>query len=156
MARVQLVAVSLAFVLCVLVPLTSGKSADVAYCNKHSDYEVKVSGVEITPYPVQGGQPATFSIAASTDKPITGGKLVIDVYLYGLHIHTETHDICSETSCPISAGDFTISHSQELPGFTPPGNYKLKMRMQDDENQQLTCINFGFSIAWASDSVAES
>lgn len=51
---------------------------------------------------------------------ISGGKLVIDVSYFGWHIHSESHDLCSETSCPVSTGDFVVSHSQVLPGFTPP------------------------------------
>lgn len=51
---------------------------------------------------------------------ISGGKLVIDVSYFGWKIHSETHDLCTETSCPVSIGDFVISHSQVLPGFTPP------------------------------------
>lgn len=33
--------------------------------DKKTEYDVKVSGVEISPYPVARGQPATFSIAAT-------------------------------------------------------------------------------------------
>ena len=55
-----------------------------------------------------------------TGETITGGKLVIDVSYFGWHIHSETHDLCEESSCPVSSGDFVISHTQVLPGFTPP------------------------------------
>lgn len=58
-----------------------------------------------------------------TDKAISGGKLVIDVSYFGWHIHSETHDLCDETSCPVSTGDFVVAHSQVLPGFTPPVSY---------------------------------
>lgn len=34
--------------------------------DKKTEYDVKVSGVEISPNPVARGQPATFSIAATT------------------------------------------------------------------------------------------
>ncbi|MCD7455226.1 hypothetical protein HAX54_027438 [Datura stramonium] len=71
---------------------------------------------DITPYPVKGGKETNFSIAATTDENISGGKLVIDVKYLFLHVHQETHDICEETSCPVS-GDFRISHSQALPGI---------------------------------------
>ncbi|KAK3031424.1 hypothetical protein RJ639_036165, partial [Escallonia herrerae] len=158
------------------------------YADMKVDYDIKVSGVEISPYPVARGKETTFSIAASTiyfnnrmgydpslypDKAVSGGKLVIDVSYFGWQIHSESHDLCSETSCPVSVGDFMISHSQVLPGFTPPvshfysletymarckqGSYSLKMRMVDDKKHQLTCIGFDFSIGFvASDNVAES
>lgn len=59
-------------------------------------------------------------MSIDAEKAISGGQLVIDVYYYGAHIHSETHDLCEETSCPVSSGDFILSHSQSLPGFTPP------------------------------------
>ncbi|KAL9261282.1 MD-2-related lipid-recognition protein ROSY1-like protein [Drosera capensis] len=97
--------------------------------DKSSDYDVKVHGVEISPDPVARGQPATFSISASTEKAISGGKLDIDVAYFGWHVHSETHDLCSETSCP--------------------GSYSLKMRIMDDNKNQLSCIGFDFSIGLA-------
>lgn len=53
-------------------------------------------------------------------KPISSGKVVIDVSYFGVHVHTENHDLAEEISCPIAAGKFVLSHSQTLPGFTPP------------------------------------
>ncbi|XVF55891.1 hypothetical protein PTKIN_Ptkin06aG0072700 [Pterospermum kingtungense] len=139
--------------LCLLIPLTVAK--DVNYCNKKTEYDVKVQGVEISPDPIARGQPATFSISATTGAAIDGGKLVIDVSYFGWHIHSETHDLCEETSCPVSTGDFVVSHSQVLPGYTPPGPYSLKMKMVDSNKNELTCIEFDFSIGFAS-SVADS
>jgi len=45
---------------------------------------------------------------------------VIEVSYFGWHVHSETHDLCTETSCPIQTGDFLVAHSQVLPGYTPP------------------------------------
>lgn len=113
---------------------------------------------------------------------LPGGKVMIDVAYFGLHVHSETIDLCRETSCPVSAGDFVLSHKQTLPIFTPPvsqcsfffllpvnnfyrhfynliliwqGSYTLKMRMQDSNNHLLTCITFGFTIGFGT-SVSES
>ncbi|GLT65787.1 hypothetical protein SLA2020_381980 [Shorea laevis] len=139
--------------LCLL--LSSTQATDVQYCDKTADYSVKVKGVEISPYPVARGKPATFSISATADGAITGGKLTIDVAYFGWHVHSETHDLCAETSCPVTTGDFVVAHSQVLPGFTPPGSYSLKMRMYDADKNELTCIGFNFDIGFAS-SVADS
>ncbi|XP_049400588.1 uncharacterized protein LOC125864609 isoform X2 [Solanum stenotomum] len=119
---------------------------------KKANYAVKVSGVDITPYPVKGGKEATFSIAATTDDNISGGKLIIDVKYLFLHVHHETHDICKETSCPVS-GDFVLSHCQALPGIAPPGSYTLTMKMVDGNNQELSCITFGFSMSIIAESI---
>ncbi|MBA0596655.1 hypothetical protein Gorai_013466, partial [Gossypium raimondii] len=95
--------------------------------DKQGEYDVKVQGVEISPNPIARGQPATFSIAATTGAAIDGGKLVIEVAYFGWHIHSEIHDLCDETSCPVSTGDFVVSHSQVLPGYTPPVSLKLML-----------------------------
>lgn len=46
--------------------------------------------------------------------------MVIDVAYFGWHVYSETHDLCGETTCPVSVGDFVVAHTQDLPGFTPP------------------------------------
>ncbi|KAL6133737.1 hypothetical protein ACLB2K_065971 [Fragaria x ananassa] len=176
MAQLKLIA-ALLVSFCVLLPLTHAVSKDncfmdCSYCsiafrfaklkrisavcsNKNADYAVKVTGLDINPYPIARGKPASFNIAATTGESITGGKLVIDVSYFGWHIHSENHDLCSETSCPVSIGDFMVAHSQELPGYTPPGSYSLKMKMYDANKQELTCIAFDFDIGFAA-SVADS
>ncbi|PIN06816.1 putative protein, contains ML domain [Handroanthus impetiginosus] len=147
MAQMKLL-VGLLVALCLLVPLISAKSTDVRYCNKKTSYPVKVCGLDINPYPISRGKNTTFEISAYTDEAISGGKLVIDVSYFGFHIHSEDHNLCQETSCPVSVGDFIVSHSQELPGITPPGSYTLKMTMLDAYKKQLTCITFDFSIGF--------
>ncbi|KAL6145440.1 PREDICTED: putative phosphatidylglycerol/phosphatidylinositol transfer protein DDB_G0282179 [Fragaria vesca subsp. vesca] len=154
MAQLKLIT-ALLVSFCVLLPLTHAVSKDVSYCDKNADYAVKVTGLDINPYPIARGKPASFNIAATTGESITGGKLVIDVSYFGWHIHSENHDLCSETSCPVSVGDFVVAHSQELPGYTPPGSYSLKMKMYDANKQELTCIAFDFDIGFAA-SVADS
>ncbi|XP_076903845.1 uncharacterized protein LOC143559022 [Bidens hawaiensis] len=111
-------------------------------------HAVKVSGVEIDPYPIVRGKETTFTITASTETPISGGNLVIDVSYYFFGVYSETSDLCNKTSCPVTTGDFAISHSQSLPSVTPPGSYTLTMKLQDGKKKELTCITFDFSIGW--------
>lgn len=140
--------VVLCFTMFLLVPST--QSADVKYCGGKDDYAVKVQGVEILPDPVVRGKPATFNISATTGQAISGGKVVIEVYFFGVRVHTETHDLCEELSCPVSAGNFVLSHTQTLPGITPPGSYNLKMTIEDNHNRKLSCISFNFKIIFGS------
>ncbi|CAH2054003.1 unnamed protein product, partial [Thlaspi arvense] len=163
-----------------LLVSTIVRATDVKYCDSNQDYEVKVQGVDISPNPIARGEPATFSISANTegsfivlvrsclvwylfliwvsfvlyeDNMISSGKLVIEVSYFGWHIHSETHDLCDETKCPVATGDFLVQHSQVLPGYTPPGSYSLKMKMLDG-HKELTCIKFSFDIGFGS-SVAD-
>ncbi|KAI7991390.1 hypothetical protein LOK49_LG12G01607 [Camellia lanceoleosa] len=132
------------FAACAVFP--SIQATDIKYCNKKANYIVKVDDVEISPYPVATGNPTTFTIKASTDQVLTGGKLSLAVSYFGVKVHSETHNICEKTSCPISVGKFVLSHTQTLPALTPPGSYTLKMKMQDEKKHELTCISFKFDI----------
>ncbi|XP_021861829.1 uncharacterized protein [Spinacia oleracea] len=138
--------VILFFWVCLAVPSILAKHV-VKNCDKKANYAVKVKGVEMQPDPVVPGKEAVFSISASTVEAISGGKVMIDVSYFGIHVHSETIDLCKETSCPISAGDFVLSHKQTLPIFTPPGSYTLKLRI-NNSNQLLTCASFGFTIGF--------
>ncbi|KAL6958675.1 hypothetical protein U1Q18_008027 [Sarracenia purpurea var. burkii] len=149
--RFRVVVFRLLLSLSVLSPLI--QATNVHYCDKKASYDVKVSGVEISPYPVARGTTTTYSFSASAGKAISGGKMVFDVSYFGFHVHSESHDLCGTTSCPISVGDFVVSHSQEVPGYTPPGSYTLKMTMEDGNKHQLTCITFDFSIGLTSSEV---
>ncbi|XP_061356856.1 uncharacterized protein LOC133301256 [Gastrolobium bilobum] len=116
------------------------------YCDKKANYAVKVSGIEILPNPVVSGDPATFKISATSGQGISGGELVIGVSYVGVPVHTETIDLCEEVSCPVTNGNFVITHTQTLPSITPPGPYALKMTLKNDKNELLTCIKFNFKI----------
>ncbi|XP_056169025.1 uncharacterized protein LOC115676694 isoform X1 [Syzygium oleosum] len=136
----------LAFAL--LLPLVC--ATNIKYCENSGDYVVKVSDVQISPNPVVPGKPTTFDISASTGQNLSNGKVVIRVTYFGVQVHTETHDLCEEISCPIAAGKFVLSHTQSLPVFTPPGLYTLRITMEDDLNRPLTCISFDFRIGFGS------
>ncbi|KAL3623469.1 hypothetical protein CASFOL_029524 [Castilleja foliolosa] len=134
--------------LCLLVPSASPKSIDVHSCDKNADYAVNVSGVDITPFPVSRAKNTNFTVFASTGKSISGGKIKIDVSYFGFHVHNENHDLCGDLLCPVSVGDFVLSHSLELPIFIPPGSYTLRMTMDDENKKQLTCFTFNFSVGF--------
>ncbi|KAG2310111.1 hypothetical protein Bca52824_021668 [Brassica carinata] len=129
-----------------LFVITIVRAADVQYCEENAEYEVKVKEVYISPYPIARGEPATFTISANTGRGISGGKLVIEVSYFGWHVHSETHDLCTETACPVETGDFLVAHSQVLPAYTPSGSYSLQMKMLDPHNKELTCIRFSIDI----------
>ncbi|XLT14536.1 hypothetical protein HN51_060226 [Arachis hypogaea] len=54
---------------------------------------------------------------------------------------SKTHELCAETSCPVSIGDFNVVYTQVLPGFTPPGSYSLKMKMFDGSKNEVTYLH---------------
>ncbi|XP_057459212.1 uncharacterized protein LOC130749867 [Lotus japonicus] len=129
------------------------QAANFRYC-ADVNYAVKVSEVEITPNPVVRARPTTFKISAVTGEAIFGGKWVIKVSYIGILVHQEVHNLCEEVSCPVTAGDFVVAHTQKLPVFAPPGSYTVEMKLKNEENEPLTCITFKLKIGFGS-SVSE-
>ncbi|PWA98672.1 hypothetical protein CTI12_AA015440 [Artemisia annua] len=123
-------------------------ATDFKYCNKKKEYAVQVSEVVISPDPIKKGQETSFTISAVTDKPLSEGKVVIGVAYFGWSVYSETGDLCTSLSCPVPAGDFTISYSQFLPTIAPPGSYTLTLKIQNGNKSELTCIKFDFSIGF--------
>lgn len=58
-----------------------------AFADKKANYDVKVSQIDITPYPIKGGRTTTFSITAET-----GNELQANLFLFFpiYHIHVNT------------------------------------------------------------------
>ncbi|XP_076950002.1 uncharacterized protein LOC143622859 [Bidens hawaiensis] len=123
-------------------------ASDFEYCNKRKDYVVTVTGVEVSPDPITRDQETSFVVSAFTDKPLSGGKVVIRVAYFGISVFSQTGDLCDNISCPIPAGGFTISYSQFLPVIAPPGSYTRTLKVQDGYTKELTCIKFDFKIGF--------
>ncbi|KAL8214404.1 hypothetical protein R6Q57_003853 [Mikania cordata] len=138
--------IALLFFLSMIAP--SIHAIDFRYCNKRKDYAVTVNRVKISPDPITKGTETSFIISAFTDEPLSGGKVVIGVAYFGFSVFSETGDLCASLSCPIPAGDFTVSYSQFLPAVAPPGSYTLTLQVQDSNKKELTCIKFDFSIGF--------
>ncbi|WVZ03564.1 hypothetical protein V8G54_024370 [Vigna mungo] len=124
-----------------LSPFQAQAATQISYCvylffhstilaDKKANYPVKVTGVDISPDPVKSGNPATFKIYATSGKSILGGEVVIGVSYVGVPVHTENIDLCNEVKCPVSNGNFVISHTQTLPVITPPVSFILSLSYQ--------------------------
>ncbi|XP_058004543.1 uncharacterized protein LOC110658932 isoform X2 [Hevea brasiliensis] len=124
--------------------LPSIQATIVKYCDNKGNYDVKIHGVEISPDPVVPGNPATFNISASTAKSISGGKVDIYVSYFSVLVHKETHDLCEEISCPVKVGNFLLSHTQTLSGFTPPDKPEVAAWLNKPiRNYEKLCLLFG-------------
>ncbi|BBN18818.1 hypothetical protein MPTK1_8g05740 [Marchantia polymorpha subsp. ruderalis] len=126
----------------------SAVGSDFRPCDS-KNYPVTIKDVVIDPEPVVSGDLVTFTIPAYASEELKGGTVVVTVSLYGFKVHTERDDLCGKTECPIK-GDFSLSSSQALPVFTPPGQYKLKFQVLDLNGKEQACASVGFAIVWKS------
>ncbi|GBG63063.1 hypothetical protein CBR_g36548 [Chara braunii] len=80
------------------------------------------------------------------DRVISGGFVTVNVYFHGILVHSEKDDLCDKTSCPVQIGDFVFRNKQDLPWFTPPGPYMVKLTAYDRDATLLFCAEVKFRI----------
>eukprot|EP00246_Nothoceros_aenigmaticus_P006380 TRINITY_DN19228_c0_g1_i1.p1 TRINITY_DN19228_c0_g1~~TRINITY_DN19228_c0_g1_i1.p1 ORF type:complete len:171 (+),score=28.08 TRINITY_DN19228_c0_g1_i1:103-615(+) len=144
MASVVLAALQL-MLLAIAVGAPKTLASSWSMCDSKT-YPVTVKNVSVAPDPVISGSEANFWIPATADREIQGGTVRITVYFHNIPVHTEKDDICSKTTCPIKPGEFALQNSEVLPEITPPGSYKLRLKILDQSKEVLACANVNFEI----------
>eukprot|EP00244_Chara_vulgaris_P005397 TRINITY_DN2131_c0_g1_i1.p1 TRINITY_DN2131_c0_g1~~TRINITY_DN2131_c0_g1_i1.p1 ORF type:complete len:161 (-),score=20.45 TRINITY_DN2131_c0_g1_i1:745-1227(-) len=107
---------------------------------------VTVKGVVMTPDPPVRGSGFAFDLPASSNREIAGGFVNVYVYFHGILVHSEKDDLCDKTSCPVHVGDFVFRNKQDLPWFTPPGPYMVRLMAYDEDRESLFCAEIKFRI----------
>ncbi|KAH7300550.1 hypothetical protein KP509_24G067400 [Ceratopteris richardii] len=135
-------------VLCLsLLAIGVKASSSWSLCSSTEDYRVAVKDVSINPDPVIRGNDALFDIPAVAKETIEGGTVSLQVYYLGMRVHSEQDDLCVRTTCPISPGEFSIQSKEALPSYTPPGAYRLDMRIHNLDGDLLSCLKINFRIS---------
>eukprot|EP00850_Spirogloea_muscicola_P018563 SM000171S03252 [mRNA] locus=s171:267185:268828:- [translate_table: standard] len=122
-------------------------------CGSEDD-EVTLKDVQMSPDPAVSGESFTFTLPATANVQIDGGKVFVSVFYRGIPVHIERDNLCDKTDCPVPEGDFVFKNSQALPNITPPGPYKVKLVAKDQNDGQLFCANIQFDIVRSSRSTA--
>ncbi|XP_022151451.1 uncharacterized protein LOC111019382 [Momordica charantia] len=122
----------------------------VQLCDETATYDIMVKGVEISPSPIVRGHPTNMTFNLIIGKPIIAGKMVVDISYFGWHIYSDSHDICVETSCPYSFGDFALTPLRTPLAFFFPGSYHMQIMIVDGDDNKLTCFGFDYELVIAS------
>eukprot|EP01111_Echinosteliopsis_oligospora_P010431 TRINITY_DN3239_c0_g1_i3.p1 TRINITY_DN3239_c0_g1~~TRINITY_DN3239_c0_g1_i3.p1 ORF type:complete len:124 (+),score=52.24 TRINITY_DN3239_c0_g1_i3:314-685(+) len=109
---------------------------------------ITISSITITPNPPVKGGNFTVVAAGTLDEQITGGNITLTVkYDKFITVLKQTDDLCADGGCPISAGSFTKTISQALPSAAPAGSYSVHVTANDQNNEELACVNVALTIA---------
>mmetsp|Transcript_6120 Transcript_6120/g.17089 ORF Transcript_6120/g.17089 Transcript_6120/m.17089 type:complete len:169 (-) Transcript_6120:173-679(-) len=132
--------------LCVVLALAAGGahgSPSWKPCGPQKYFDTR--DVQILPDPPVTGEDITFNIWGTTDQDVKGGVINIDIGYMGIHLYTETKDLCAKTACPIPANkELELVYVEKLPAFIPPGSYDVTITVTSvggAENLQLFCMD---------------
>eukprot|EP00013_Stygamoeba_regulata_P006865 CAMPEP_0177633866 /NCGR_PEP_ID=MMETSP0447-20121125/3066_1 /TAXON_ID=0 /ORGANISM="Stygamoeba regulata, Strain BSH-02190019" /LENGTH=142 /DNA_ID=CAMNT_0019135555 /DNA_START=183 /DNA_END=611 /DNA_ORIENTATION=- len=131
----------LAALLCIFLV---GATADVwKSCGSGSDH-VKINSVTITPDPPKKGQSLSITANVTLDEQLTAGTLHVELKYSIITVLNKTLDLCDTIqpyqACPIAAGNYQRTVSEDLPSDIPAGHYTGQVKVLDQASAELACI----------------
>jgi C1A family cysteine protease len=106
--------------------------------------------VTITPNPPVKGSDVTVAVSGTLDEQVTKGSVSYSVEYLGIKIYSATQSLCDDfkefITCPVAAGPFKLSITEKIPSSVPKGTYKAHVKLTDQQNQEITCIDANLSM----------
>jgi ML domain len=122
-------------------------------CIGTSEERLKMESFEVIPPTPMKHKNATMSATGYFSAPVTQGSSIhLQILLGNLPFYTKTADLCEVSSslnlpCPIEKGRYTISRTEQVPGYVIPGTYGLKMFATTPDGKQISCMEGKIKIA---------
>ena len=111
-------------------------SVAVTDCNTASI--LKITALSFSPDAPESGQNGTLSTHYDVPYEITKGTAKYTCTLNGLPVLSETYDLCTQTTCPITVGHHDDTSESAVP--TVSGTLSCKIKWEDEAAQSLLCI----------------
>jgi cathepsin B len=136
--------------LCIFLTLTAvASNANSVPFKSCSDGSLaSVSNIDLTPYPIQKGNPLTVNASGTLNEELTAGTFNLIVKFLGIQIYTTSGDLCSQPgfSCPKPAGPLVIYDTATIPGIAPAGSYEIVINVTDQKGAVLLCLDIPIQI----------
>ena len=111
-------------------------SVAVTDCNTNSI--LKITDLSFSPTVPIPGQNGTLSTHYDVPYEITKGIAKYTCTLNGLPVLSETYDLCTQTTCPITPGHHDDTSESAVP--VVGGTLVCKIKWEDEAAQPLLCV----------------
>jgi hypothetical protein len=118
----------------------------VAVCDIDQPQLLDITLVELLPNPPTRGTNLTVYATGIVSKDIEEGAYVdVDVRYGYIKLISQTYDLCEQVGevdleCPLSAGEYKLTKTVEIPGEVPPGKYTVYARAFTKDDEFISCI----------------
>merc|ERR1712129_379642 len=117
----------------------------ISFCNTTLTPLI-VNSYTIQPNDIHANENLTLSIYATLNEKVTSGKIIVDAKVGPIPVYNKGLDLCTELqagnmSCPLDATNYKIAQSIEIPAIPLHGNIKASVKMTDQTNKELLCMN---------------
>ncbi|KAN0064023.1 hypothetical protein ACQY0O_003629 [Thecaphora frezii] len=109
---------------------------------------VIIKDIQVSPDPPRPGQNLTIHAKGSTSIDIRDGSRADVVVKLGLiKLLSREFDICEEArannaelQCPLTPGDYELSHTVFLPREIPPAKFRVDIQAYNQDDEDLMCL----------------
>ncbi|KAJ3218379.1 Phosphatidylglycerol/phosphatidylinositol transfer protein [Dinochytrium kinnereticum] len=119
-----------------------GSLSGFSLCNS-SPSILALSSLTYAPAPPAAGQPLTITVGGITNANITSARINVKAtWIFGVTVLNENIDLCAQegVSCPIPAGQNTISFSVAIPSTKPSIKVSVTADVKSAEGQSIVCV----------------
>jgi len=127
-------------------PKRSANDVPIPYqsCGSSSD-QAQIKSLTINTWPPTKSAPITIHADVNLSEQVTGGKYEAKVSFDGIPIADQSGNLADlGVTFPLSAGDFTLAKTFNLPSIIPSGNISITASATDQNGNELTCLGFSF------------
>ena len=114
------------------------------YCDGGPAEGFSVTEVDVSP--PRRGQELDVKVVGKTPRLVTGGRLLIKAFYGWFNIWNARENLCKRAECPIEPGSIEVRTVQKLPEVAPRGLYRAYVRVLDESELELICIQLHLRI----------
>ncbi|KAK3271889.1 hypothetical protein CYMTET_19788 [Cymbomonas tetramitiformis] len=112
---------------------------------------VKISTLDISPYPVKEGGNLDVQVTGTTSEVVTGGKATITAKLGFIKVFSEVITLCDDIKCPVPVGPLTFKLEQAIPSIGLAATITVEVAITDQNNAEVACVSAKVQVVKASD-----
>lgn len=109
------------------------------------DAHLKELVLDITPKYISKGDTMNIHASGFLGKTITSGNANLEIYKNNNRLLSKNYDINDKVPCPINDGYINITFSEKIPSFILSGNYIAKLKITDQDDEEILCIEIQIS-----------
>ena len=105
-----------------------------------------MNSYSIEPDVIESNENVTLIIYATLQEVVSSGSIEIEAKVGFIPVYKKKLDLCTEVkqggySCPLQATNYNIQQSLEIPNIPLHGNIQATVKMTDQKDTQLLCMN---------------
>ncbi|KAJ3097236.1 Phosphatidylglycerol/phosphatidylinositol transfer protein [Phlyctochytrium planicorne] len=112
-------------------------------CDANSVGILAISDLSYTPNPPQASTPLSITVSGVTSQNITSAQIKVQAkWIFGITVLDETIDLCTQqgVSCPIPAGQNSITFSVQIPSTKPSIKVDVTADVKTNEGSPIVCV----------------